>query len=107
IRPGYNQEMARRAPIASRLFVTSDPWPLTPRLFGRAAWRVLFVWAIWPAIWPAAACAQFNPAAADPKGVSYGQERAQKYRVGVVIDAVGGACKGLFFPVPVPWGWRG
>ncbi len=51
------------------------------------------------------AWAQFQEAPAG-NGPRYGQpHRVQKYQVGVIIEADGGPCRGLFATVPVPIEW--
>ncbi len=39
------------------------------------------------------------------KGISFGSEHVTRWRVGVVIKAVGGPCKGLLATIPVPTDW--
>jgi len=55
---------------------------------------------------PAHARAQFEtPEAAPTKGVRYGEVTVHRYKAGVVIQAVGGPCRGLYITVPVPSDW--
>jgi transglutaminase-like putative cysteine protease len=41
----------------------------------------------------------------DPGGAKLGQSQTQKWRCGMVVTAVGGACKGIvgYAPVPIEW----
>jgi hypothetical protein len=50
-----------------------------------------------------AVSAQFQEG--DPGGTKLGQEQVSRWRCGVVITAVGGACKGISGYVPVPTDW--
>ena len=56
------------------------------------------------ALFPWAARAQFVEDD-QASGVRYGEAITHKYRVGVVVSAVGGTCRGLFATVPVPLDW--
>lgn len=47
--------------------------------------------------------AQGDPA--DGAGIRFGKDQVQQWRVGVIITAVGGPCRGLRATVPVPTGW--
>lgn len=39
------------------------------------------------------------------KGIQFGEPVKQRWRVGMVVRAVGGACSGLFATIPVPTDW--
>jgi hypothetical protein len=39
------------------------------------------------------------------KGVTFGEPVKQKWRVGMVVRAVGGACSGIYGTIPVPTNW--
>ena len=55
---------------------------------------------------PRPAVAQFlEPTAADAGGPTLGDVRTQRYRVGVVVTAVGGRCRGIVATLPVPAEW--
>jgi len=55
---------------------------------------------------PRAAVAQFlEPTAVDAGGPTLGDVRTQRYRVGVVVTAVGGRCRGIVATLPVPAEW--
>jgi hypothetical protein len=55
---------------------------------------------------PRGAVAQFlEPTAADAGGPMLGDVRTQRYRVGVVVTAVGGRCRGIVATLPVPAEW--
>jgi len=54
----------------------------------------------------APAFAQFDePETPRSKGVGFGKELTQRYKVGIVVRAVGGPCRGLYATVPVPTDW--
>lgn len=58
------------------------------------------------AVAPRGAVAQFlEPTAADAGGPTLGDVRTQRYRVGVVVTAVGGRCRGIVATLPVPVEW--
>ena len=46
-----------------------------------------------------------DDAALSSKGVSFNQEKVSRWRVGVVVTAKGGPCKGLFATIPIPVQW--
>ncbi len=55
---------------------------------------------------PRPAAAQFlEEAAGSPAATTLGDRRLQRYRVGVVVTAVGGPCRGLYATTPVPADW--
>lgn len=59
-----------------------------------------------PAAWlliVASALAQFQEG--DPAGSPLGESRVQRWRVGVVVTASGGACRALRGSIPVPTDW--
>jgi hypothetical protein len=57
-------------------------------------------------LWAAVAPAQFiDGPAATPGGATLGDVRTQRYRVGLVVTAVGGPCRGLYATLPVPAEW--
>jgi hypothetical protein len=49
--------------------------------------------------------AQFADAAPRPGGPTLGDVRRQRYKVGMVVTAVGGAVRGLYATMPVPDSW--
>jgi hypothetical protein len=46
-----------------------------------------------------------SPDTATAKGVRFGEATVHRYQAGVVIDAVGGPCRGLYVTIPVPADW--
>ena len=54
---------------------------------------------------PLSAKAQFTGTAGSNKGVSFTNEHVSRWRVGVIVKAEGGPCKGLFATIPVPLVW--
>ena len=50
------------------------------------------------------ACGQLTPSAS-PHGVSFHNESVSRWRVGVIVKAEGGPCKGLFATIPIPIEW--
>ena len=54
---------------------------------------------------PAGASGQFAATQPDQTGPHIGDLREQKYRVGVVVTAQGGACRGIYATMPVPADW--
>ncbi len=75
-----------------------------PRRSGPAS-LVAFVLAV-VAGTAAPAWGQFlEPADGGDAAVSLGDVRTQKYRVGVVVTAEGGSCKGIYATLPVPNEW--
>jgi hypothetical protein len=59
------------------------------------------------AAWPLAELArgQLAEPAAGTIGPSLGDMRIQRYRVGVIVTAVGGPCRGIYATLPVPTAW--
>jgi hypothetical protein len=59
------------------------------------------------AVWCGAACGQFLEAdgVAGMTGAALGDVRVQRYRVGVVVTAAGGRCRGIRATMPVPDVW--
>jgi hypothetical protein len=59
------------------------------------------------AAWPLAGLAhgQLAEPAAGTIGPSLGDMRIQRYRVGVIVTAVGGPCRGVYATLPVPAAW--
>ncbi len=53
----------------------------------------------------APACGQFKADEATGKGPKLGQPLTQRLKVGVIVKAVGGSCKGISATVPVPTNW--
>ena len=49
--------------------------------------------------------AQFLAGEKTAAGPRLGDARTQKFRVGVVVKAVGGPCKGIYATMPVPADW--
>jgi hypothetical protein len=58
----------------------------------------------WAGFLPAAS-GQFQEAERPAAGVTLGDVRPQKYRVGVVVTAEGGPCRGIYATLPVPAEW--
>lgn len=55
---------------------------------------------------PQAAVAQFlDRPDSSPTATSLGDRRTQRYRVGMVVTAVGGPCRGIYATTPVPADW--
>jgi len=54
---------------------------------------------------PAAVRGQLAEPAAGTSGPALGDGRIQRYRVGVVVEAVGGPCRGIYATLPVPAAW--
>lgn len=63
--------------------------------------------ASWAAAWglPAAVRGQLVEPAAGTTGPVLGDMRIQRYRVGVIVEAVGGPCRGIYATLPVPAAW--
>ena len=63
--------------------------------------------ASWAAVWglPVAVRGQLVEPAAGTTGPVLGDMRIQRYRVGVIVKAVGGPCRGLYATLPVPAAW--
>ena len=55
-------------------------------------------------VWSGAARAQFDEPESG-KGAGFGEATTKRYRAGVVVEAVGGACKGLMATIAVPTDW--
>jgi hypothetical protein len=53
----------------------------------------------------APACAQFKEGKKEPNAPKIGQTQVTRYRVGMVIKASGGACRGMTGYAPVPTDW--
>jgi hypothetical protein len=64
-------------------------------LFGLVSWAILV----------SPVCAQFQDAAADPKGPRLGEARVLRWQAGVIITAASGPCTGIvgYAPLPVAW----
>jgi len=56
-------------------------------------------------ILPAAVRGQLAESAADILRPALGDMRVQRYRVGVIVAAVGGPCRGIYATLPVPAAW--
>jgi hypothetical protein len=54
---------------------------------------------------PAAARGQLAEQAAATSGPALGDMRIQRYRVGVLVKAEGGTCRGIYATLPVPAAW--
>ncbi|MDA0817904.1 MAG: transglutaminase-like domain-containing protein [Planctomycetota bacterium] len=74
----------------------------------RAAQAALLLATLLPTAlgWPTRAVAQFlEEATSSATATTLGDRRLQRYRVGVVVTAVGGPCRGLYATTPVPAEW--
>jgi len=53
----------------------------------------------------ATAAGQFKEGGPAPGGIELGEAKAQRWKIGITITAVGGACAGITGYVPVPMDW--
>ena len=84
---------------------TSAPKAFSRAVCQRASMGALRLAFLLVVLSPAGASGQFAATQPDQTGPHIGDLREQKYRVGVVVTAQGGACRGIYATMPVPADW--